>query len=201
MKDLNAITLQKGSHTTVDDGMCAMEAVAWLVDEPHSDHPICTCPVLAAYVRALNDRMPDDFRHRLKEYIPRLIGTRNDTLELERMRCLAWAVLTKILPMAFTAVGLIEHAEKLRNLVPNDWLAAHAAADAAASAAHDATAAAYAADAADAATLAAAYADTDAVYTASRTAHAAAYAARAITNGDEGWELTLSALSDAIEIT
>jgi len=46
--ELNNIVLRYGSHGTSDKGMCAMEAVAWLANEPHSDRPACTCSVIAA---------------------------------------------------------------------------------------------------------------------------------------------------------
>ena len=181
-----------------------MEAVAWLAGEPHSDHPICTCPVLAAYVRALNDRMPDAVRQRLKDYLPILIGTRNEALELKRAQYLAWDAITVMVPIALDAVGLTEHAETLKNLVPNDWVAAcaavHAAADAAEAA--GASAAARAADAAEAVACNAAYTSgaAEADY-ASRAAAAAYHAAEAVTNPNDVWELTLLALNGAIEIT
>lgn len=41
----------------------------------HSDHPRCTCPIIAAFVRGLNDEMPDDIRQELTAHVPRLIGT------------------------------------------------------------------------------------------------------------------------------
>ena len=43
-----AIVLKHGSHTTFAQGLCAMEAVAWLAGEKHSDRPSCTCPVIAS---------------------------------------------------------------------------------------------------------------------------------------------------------
>jgi hypothetical protein len=35
------LILKQGSHTAREYGMCAMEAVAWLAGEPHSDTPTC----------------------------------------------------------------------------------------------------------------------------------------------------------------
>jgi len=216
MKNLNDITLQSGSHKNSDDGMCAMEAVAWLADEPHSDRPICTSEALAAYVISLNDAMPDDFRQRLKEFVPRLIGTRNEALELKRAQYLAWSAITVIVPVALDSVGLTYYAETLRHLLPHDWSAAYAATDAAADAARSANtatsadAAYFVSFAARAATLAATYAHggTEAIYDAACATRAADYAAaaayhtaRSVTNPNDVWELALSALSSAIELT
>jgi hypothetical protein len=36
---LAAISLLEGSHTSAEDGMCVMEAVAYVAGEPFSDHP------------------------------------------------------------------------------------------------------------------------------------------------------------------
>ena len=66
--------------------MCAMEMVAWLAGEPHSDEPSCVCPVAAALVRACNDAMSDAARDRcLRPFVPRLVNTRGSA-ELERAR-------------------------------------------------------------------------------------------------------------------
>lgn len=64
-----------GSHSTADDGLCLMEAVAYIAGEPHSDHPACASPVLSAIGRSLNDRFRDDERQLLVPLIPRLVGT------------------------------------------------------------------------------------------------------------------------------
>jgi hypothetical protein len=70
--------LRRGAHPTRDDGMCAMEMVAWLAGEPHGDEPGCTCPVLAAFVRACNDALGDAARTRLlRPLVPLLVNTRS----------------------------------------------------------------------------------------------------------------------------
>ena len=69
--------LQRGAHPTRDEGMCAMEMVAWLAGEQHSDEPGCTCPVISAFVRACNDAMGDEARNRLlRPLVPHLVNTR-----------------------------------------------------------------------------------------------------------------------------
>src|SRR5262245_54913746 len=80
--DLESLVLLRGSHDgRMKDGkptVCAMEAVAWLAGEGHTDHPVCVSPVLGAYVRRLNDVLDERGRQRLKPYLPRLIGTAGD---------------------------------------------------------------------------------------------------------------------------
>ena len=73
--DIEAITLDKGSHKSPDDGMCIMEAVSLMAGENFTDAPSCTSPVIRAFMIAWNDCLGDDDRQQLKCYIPRLIGT------------------------------------------------------------------------------------------------------------------------------
>lgn len=127
-RSLDSIVLKTGSHTSADDGLCAMEAVAWLANETHSDRPVCASPVLSAYVRTLNDYMPDDQRQKLKLYVPRLLNTADASLELQRANILAWASVITFAPTALHAVGLVDHAETLRNLKKFDWAGARSAA-------------------------------------------------------------------------
>ena len=177
---LTAFELQGGSHESADEGLCAMEAVAWLEGVKHSDSPSCTCPVIAAFVRSINDRMPDSDRQKLVAYLPRLVGTVSPEHEQERAEYLAWHAITVVVPGVLERAGLKHHAATLRGLGRHDWeAAANAAADAAT--ASCATAAARAANAADAAARAANAADNAAraASYAARAANAAADAARA----------------------
>lgn len=74
---IDKIPLRHGSHRTRDDGMCAMEMVAWLAGEAHSDEPACACPVLAALMRASNDLMSDRQRDALlRPLVPMLVNSR-----------------------------------------------------------------------------------------------------------------------------
>ncbi len=102
--------LQRGAHPTRGDGMCAMEMVAWLAGEAHSDEPVCACPVLAAFVRACNDAMSDAQRNRyLRPLVPRLVNTRGSAAS-ERQR------------------GLVVVDALVRHLLPA-WLRRHRRAD------------------------------------------------------------------------
>lgn len=56
------LNLDKGAHSTRDEGVCLMEAVAFVAGEPHTDHPVCASPVLGAFGRSLNDVLSDETR-------------------------------------------------------------------------------------------------------------------------------------------
>src|SRR5207342_3207074 len=77
LAQLDGINLKPGAHNDFRDGICLLEAVAYVAGEPWTDHPSCVDPVLGAFGRAWNDGLPDDeTRDRLlKPFIPRLIGT------------------------------------------------------------------------------------------------------------------------------
>jgi hypothetical protein len=190
---LTGIKLKEGAHKTREDGVCAMEAVAWLAGEPHSDAPVCACPALSRYVLWLNDRFTQKERQKLKKFLSRIVGTR-DGRSLERARLLAYAAGTVFAPIALELKGLTDHAQALRETPPGDLkelrkraLAARVAVyekygyDATYAAAAATTYATYAADAA-ATYAAAAAADAAATYAAAAAAATyATYAADAAT--------------------
>jgi hypothetical protein len=114
----DAFTLDRGGHDNFDDGHCATEAAAWLTDEEHSDHPQCMSPVLAAFLRRMNDRLGDEERQLLKPYIVKAIGTRGDGYDQVRGYMAAdWAVRTAA-PFWLELMGQTEPAEQLRGLAP-----------------------------------------------------------------------------------
>lgn len=78
--------LSKGKHTNPQDGKCAMEWVAYLAGEPHTDTPVCVSPVLTRFCIAFNDRLPDAERQKLRPYLARTIGTVGDGRDSERIR-------------------------------------------------------------------------------------------------------------------
>lgn len=69
--ELYRFDLKRGNHERPENGLCALEAVAWFAGEAHSDHPACVCPLIAQFVRSLNDRL-EDRRQELVAYIPHL---------------------------------------------------------------------------------------------------------------------------------
>jgi len=87
--DVQLPPLQKGSHRSPKAGLCAMEMIAFMERLPHSDAPACTCPVIAAYVRVLNDEMPDRLRPRLLPYLSPLVGSVAPDYEVGRAQFFA----------------------------------------------------------------------------------------------------------------
>jgi hypothetical protein len=109
-------TLSKGSHETREQGLCAMEWVAYIAGEDHSDAPVCVDPVLRRFGIGLNDRLPDDLRQRLRPYLARMIGTANDGLSQRRAFMVGdWAVRV-VAPEAMDAVGRKDLGDRLRGL-------------------------------------------------------------------------------------
>jgi hypothetical protein len=79
MFDLRPPTyLSAGAHLTPDDGACLMEAVSVAADQPWSDTPPCTHPLLAHLARTVNDALSDVGRQRLLELAPALAGAHGD---------------------------------------------------------------------------------------------------------------------------
>ena len=184
---LGTMTLAKGSHDSRDEGMCAMEAVAFLAGLGHTDAPECASPVMRAYTIGLNDAWPDEQRQRLVPYLPRMVGTAGDSQDEARSYlALDWLVRTYT-PAWLDLAGLSDEARALRNLPQIVDLAAAAAAGpvvrearakaAAAGAAAWAAAWAAAGDAAGAAAR-------DAAWAAARDA---AWAAAGDAAGDAAW--------------
>lgn len=197
-------TLSIGSHADPAEGMCAMEAAAWLAGEEHSDSPECVCPVLAVACRRANDDGDDTVRERLRSMLPVLIGTRS-AIEIERRRAyvLTDTAVRVLAPATLDTAGLGAEAERLRALPPVvDQATARAAADAADAAAEAAALAAFYAFYAPKAACVAAYvaADANAVDAAEAAADAAFYATKAAKAANGGWMTLLDAVERAAKI-
>ena len=125
--------LKCGKHDNPEDGMCLMEAVAYVAGESHTDHPECCCPVIAEFGRVWNDSMRSDTeRERLLKWVPRLVGTRADRATEQRRRELAFEWLTReCLPVWLDAAELTGHANAVRTMTGIDMRALTAARDAA----------------------------------------------------------------------
>ena len=121
--------LQPGFHGAPEDGLCVLEAVAWMAGLPHSDQPACVCEVLATLLRSTNDHMPHFQRQRLIPFLPRLIDTRNPALANPRATALAWRAVTVFAPIPLAAAGLLEPAAALSQISRRDLAAAAAAVD------------------------------------------------------------------------
>ena len=191
--------LAAGAHQETEHKVCAMEMVAFMERLPHSDSPECTCPILAEYVRTLNDSMPDDRRNDLLPVLPRLVGTVNPGYQQKRGEYFATKVCTELVPISLRGIVDDELVDAMIGATTLKEMSE--AADAAARAAAYAAYAAYAATA-DAAYAAAAYAAADAANAAdaaARAAYAAAYAAYAAT-GHDFWQHAIDMLIGAIEL-
>ena len=116
IEDLETMTLGHGGHFTREEGVNAMEAVAWLAGEKHSDAPECASTVIAAFLRAWNDSLPtDEDRQRLlRPLLPLVVSSRADNAtELRRSyMALDWLVRVHT-PAWLLLVGLDDHAEAL----------------------------------------------------------------------------------------
>lgn len=112
--DWTIFRLAPGKHETPADGLCLMEAVAWMEGEPHFDAPRCACPIVGIYARRINDLLPDEWRQKLVGFIPRIAGTRSQQHERARGEYLAWQAVRVFAPLALDAANLPVWAEKLR---------------------------------------------------------------------------------------
>jgi hypothetical protein len=115
--DLETLRLKKGSHEKPEDGMCIMEAVSFIAGEPWSDSPRCASPVISAFLRSYNDSVDDVTRQQLKQYIPRLVGTRGSGALEEKRALIAadWLIRTHT-PAWLRLAGLTVQAEALSSL-------------------------------------------------------------------------------------
>jgi hypothetical protein len=146
MRELAAdLILQAGSHPA-NDGMCVMEAVAFVAGEPHSDHPVCASEVVGAFLRSWNDALPDDeSRTRLlRPLVARLVDSRGTPAMEQQRAMLAFDWLIRIYTPKWLDLvpSCAEDAEALRACAPVvDFATADAAKPVAAKAAKTAAAA------------------------------------------------------------
>lgn len=118
LSKLDGLTLARGGHSNPDEGLCLLEAVAYIAGERHNDHPQCVSLVLGAYGRTLNDRLDDQRRQKLLPLAARLPGTRGDGQDIARAYLAAdWFVHT-LLPTWLDAAGMHTDAATVRALAP-----------------------------------------------------------------------------------
>jgi hypothetical protein len=220
---LEKIQLKVGAHDNRRQGVCAMEAVAWLAGRPHTDAPPCASPVLGGFLRSWNDALDDEGRQKLKPFLPRVLDTVDGKDEARAWLATDWLVRV-CAPTWLELAGVKESPAALRALPPitkktvgqaqptiNEargrgaaaWDAARAAAwDAARAAAWDAARDAAWDAATDAARAAAWDAARDAAWDAARAAawdaaRDAAWAAAWAAARDAAWAAAWDAARDA----
>ena len=83
------VQLRRGRHVSPDDGACVMELASMLAGEPFSDRPRSVCPVVASYLRSLNDMLDDGERQLLYPYAAAAVGSAgdDDARRLRLARC------------------------------------------------------------------------------------------------------------------
>lgn len=117
MLNLDDLTLQRGSHSSPDDGACVMEAVSFFAGEPWSDRPQCASPVIGAFLRTWNDALPDDERQQLKQYIPLIVNTKGTAAQEEQRSWMALDWLVRVhTPAWLRLAGLTDQAKILERL-------------------------------------------------------------------------------------
>lgn len=107
--------LSPGNHASPEEGMCAMELVAFLDGTLHTDRPRCTSETIADFVRHVNDHIPDQLRYGLLPFVPRLIDTVSEEHEQARIEYFAWQTIRVFAPAALRARRFRRFASTLAN--------------------------------------------------------------------------------------
>lgn len=115
--DIDRLTLERGAHVSPQDGLCVMEALAYIARERHSDSPQCVSPVIATFLRTWNDAMSDEDRQQLKPLIPVVMDTVSTPEDEERRAwmCVDWLV-REYTPAWLRLTGLSAWADTLARL-------------------------------------------------------------------------------------
>ncbi len=83
------VQISRGRHASASSGACVMELASMLAGERFSDRPRSVDPVIAALLRAINDRLDDQRRRLLYPYAAAAVGTSGpEAVRLARLhRC------------------------------------------------------------------------------------------------------------------
>jgi len=217
VNDLAIFNLSRGSHESPEDGVCFMEAVAWMQGEEHSDTPKGACSILGRFGTKLNDKMPNKYRSLLNPMVLKMVGTVSKEHEQLRVEYLVRQIAKRVVPIVFEAAGLTKQAGYLRAIAddaPMQYIktVCRTYANAANVASYASYATSYAANAVSAASYAASYTADAASYTASYAAnaasdatgyaasYAASYAAAANAAKEDIWKEPVKILDEAINL-
>jgi hypothetical protein len=117
--DLDGISLRATPSPRRSTRLTPLELAAWFAHEPHSDAPEAVSPVLATFVRFWAAGLDDEVRQRLKDLVPRLVGTNGDPDADRARRWLAVDWLVRVQAASWLrAAGLVDAAERLGEIGP-----------------------------------------------------------------------------------
>jgi hypothetical protein len=88
MSTHQTVVLGRGRHSDPSKGACVMELASMLAGERFSDHPRSVCPVIARYLRAINDGLDDERRQSLYALASEVVGTSGGRRDRLRRRAL-----------------------------------------------------------------------------------------------------------------
>lgn len=97
--------LVRGFSNDISRGACLLTAVSWLVHGRHSDRPVGVCRLLARCGRQVNDILANEDRQRLKIFICRLAGSKDNEAMERRARLFVDVVMRGILEAEGLALG------------------------------------------------------------------------------------------------
>jgi hypothetical protein len=72
---LEKLELGVGDHLDPKDGVCVMEALAYITGQKFTDHPVCVSGTITAYLIEVNDEAGTIARQKLKDLIPTIMHT------------------------------------------------------------------------------------------------------------------------------
>jgi hypothetical protein len=100
-----------------------MELASMLAGEGFTDRPRCVDPVIAAFLRAFNDRLDTRTREALRPYASAVVNTRGDrrVTRARRQRCLRFVAGRRLGPLTRLRLAL------LVGIVPAVWITEGAA--------------------------------------------------------------------------
>ena len=81
--------LRRGTGDTPADGGCIMQVIDWVSTNGWTDQPECVHPVIRKAAIAANDELADEYRQKLLDLAPRLMGTNTGGYELT-VRLAVW---------------------------------------------------------------------------------------------------------------
>src|SRR6516225_1672504 len=113
---MNGGVLANGAHASFEEGACALEWVAYIADEGHTDAPECASPVLRRFTISLNDNWSQEQRQKLIPFLPRMVGTAGDGQDKARSYLALDWLIRIYTPAWLDLAGLTVEAQELRDL-------------------------------------------------------------------------------------